>query len=676
MTDVIWRSPVTPANTIEQQVAPDETPEFLHIDSSSASSVVDTVVGSPLRHLDPEAVSSAARAETRNREVHLPPVSVFRWWARRTESVNGAVIDAYAAEHGRGGRILIVDPFAGGGVIPLAAMARGHRVYAQDINPWAAAGLTAMLGLPEPDEIREGVASLANRITPLVTAAYGTTMSDGQPGTITHTLRVATARCLECSSLLRLYPHAVVTLLARKERDRPEALLACRNGHLTRGRHDRDTLCATCQAKVDPSTSYTARREVKCPSCHACASLSDLATHGEWAWQVVLVERVRRRHRELGIATPTEVGTADDPRWHPRRSLGQIPAGQETRVLRRHGFSEWRHLYPNRQRYVLEQLLDIAPTCSDNPAVTNLLAMAVIGSAEMAGLCSRWDRWYLKSCETMAGHRFNFTTLTAEPNAWGNATSGRGTVLRRLDQLIKASTWLHENTTVTPVHGPIDPSQPYEQVADVTVGLGSSETIALPNGCADLVLTDPPYHDDVQYSELSLPFRVWAGLDTAHALGDAVVNAAISHNDQGTAYTELLTRIFGESRRVLKKDGHLIFSFANRSVAAWTDLFAALDAAGLRAVGCEIVHSENEHDRTKRGVRACTLDLMLDLVPSGTPLVIAHFPEYDLEGAEPDFLRVVAKWFLKVGDLPSGWRPLCESELAATAFLSGHERPT
>ena len=673
--DAIRRNSVTTTARIEQSVSPVGAQILDRIDPPCGSSAT-AVVASPLRHLDPQAVSRAARAETRNREVYLPPVSVFRWWARRTESVNGAVIDAFSAERGGNDRILVVDPFAGGGVIPLAALLRGHRVYAQDINPWAAIGLTAMLGLPEPDEIREGVASLAHRITALVSAAYGTTMSDGRPGTISHTFRVATARCLACGNLLRLYPHAMVTLLARKERGRPEAILACRNGHLTSGRHDRNTRCRTCRTRVDPSASYTARRVAECPGCDERTSLSDLAMQGQWAWQVVLVERARSGFREIDIATATEVATAADPRWHAQRPLGGIPEGQETRVLRRHGFREWVDLYPNRQRHMLEQLLDLAPGSSDSPAVVDLLTMAIIGSAEMAGHCSRWDRWYLKSYETMAGHRFNFTTLTVEPNAWGNATSGRGTVLRRLDQLIKASTWLHENTTVRPVHGPIDPRRPYAPTHDVTVGWGSSETMALPDGSADLVLTDPPYHDDVQYSELSLPFRAWAGLDVTHAAGDAVVNAAIGHNDEGDDYTELLTRIFGESRRVLKKDGHLIFSFANRSASAWTDLLAALEAAGLRAVGCEIVHSENERDQSKRGVRACALDLMLDLVPSGNPQVLTHYPTNDLDGEEADFLRAVAKWFLRVGDLPSGWRSECEAELAATAFLGRRETQT
>ena len=139
-----------------------------------------------------------------------------------------------------------------------------------------------MLGLPNQKQIREGVAALAQRITPLVSAAYGTTMSDGQPGTITHTFRVASANCGACGHRNRLYPHAMVTLLARKERGRPEAILACRNGHLSHGRHDRNSRCRTCRTIISPTSSYTARRVSTCSNCGHRTRLQDLATSGDW----------------------------------------------------------------------------------------------------------------------------------------------------------------------------------------------------------------------------------------------------------------------------------------------------------------------------------------------------------------------------------------------------------
>ena len=43
-------------------------------------------------------------------------------------------------------------------------------------------------------------------------------------------------------------------------------------------------------------------------------------------------------------------------------------------------------------------------------------AAAVLGSVEMAGYLSRWDPRYLKPYEAVANHRYNVTTLSAEPN--------------------------------------------------------------------------------------------------------------------------------------------------------------------------------------------------------------------------------------------------------------------
>ena len=195
------------------------------------------VMRSPLRHLDAEAVSALVRREVRNREVHLPPVSTYRWWARRTEAVNGSIIDAVSAD--RPGRMVVSDPFAGGGVIPLAAVMRGHSVYAQDLNPWAATGLASMLALPNPEALRDGIAALTQRVLASAQAAYGTVLTDGTPGLVTHTFRVAVAPCTHCGTRQRIFPHALVSLTSRVERNLPEAFLACPNGHLFKGRRDR-----------------------------------------------------------------------------------------------------------------------------------------------------------------------------------------------------------------------------------------------------------------------------------------------------------------------------------------------------------------------------------------------------------------------------------------------------
>ena len=642
-----------------------------------------SVVRSPLRHLDAKDISVRVRREVRNREVHLPPVSTYRWWARRTESVNGSIIDAVNVDHP--GRLVVSDPFAGGGVIPLAAVMRGHRVYAQDLNHWAAAGLAAMLALPDADALRTGIAALAQRVLPEATAAYGTMLSDGTAGQVSHTFRVAVGACTRCGERQRLLPHALVSLLSRVERNRPEAFLACPNGHLFHGHRDRLLTCPTCEARTDPRSAYTPRRVVTC-HCGQQERLEARAADG-LDWEVVLVERVGGGRRELALPTAGEVAAADGEHWRPTRRLGPIPAGQETAVLLRHGFRHWEDIYPRRQRALIERLLGLASECSSDKAVVAALQLAIVGSTEMAGLLSRWDRYYLKSYESMAGHRFNFTTLPVEPNAWGTLTSGRGTALRRLVQLVKAAEWLQSRTTRTlKVQGPVTSAAatvppldgedvdgiPLER-PDVLVVAGSSQRQLLATGSVDLVLTDPPYHDDVQYGELSQPLQAWAGLPSQDVTGDAVVNHATGQLVAAGSYTALLTSIFRESARLLRADGHLVFSYANRDPGAWAQLFDALQCAGLRAAGCAVVHSENETDHAKRGVRACTLDLLLDLVPLSALPVVQHLPTC-AGTAEAEFLSVVATYALQIGELKPGWQADFFNEAIATHFLQPQRR--
>ncbi len=631
-------------------------------------------IRSPLRHLDTDEISASAKAESRNRELRLPPISVYRWWARRTDSVNGALVDAVAVDKRH--RMLVSDPFAGGGVIPLAVIKRGHRVYAQDLNPWAAHGLHAMMNLPDGDALREGFAALQQRVSALSEAAYGTAMEDGTPGEVSHTFRVAVSECTVCGAAARLFPHAFVSLKVRAERGRDEAFLACPRGHVFEGSRAAPQLCPECTALTDPATNYTARRIVTCADCGHSEKLDHRAARAPLTWEVVLVERSTGRRRELALPRAGEISQANDPRWAPTKSLGPIPSGAETGVLLRHGFKEWEDLYPARQRWVTETLLRHVDGSSQDERTRKALVMAIVGTAEMAGLLSRWDRYYLKSYESMANHRFNFTTLTAEPNVWGTRASGRGTVRRRVARLLSAIDWrVQHDISETNQASLLDAEGTHRlsssDEAAAMVVRGSSERQLLPDASCDLVLTDPPYHDDVQYEELSMPLRAWAGLtmDSSPA-SDVAVNPTVVRTE---AQSDLLARIFRECRRTLRFDGHLIFSFANRDPRGWVELIRALHTAGYRTVGTEIIHSENESDLAKRNVRACTLDLILDLVPLGSAPVIPHTPS-SVEGDEGSFLHLISSYVHRIGHLEEGW------EAGFIAAASGHpfltKRPT
>lgn len=641
--------------------------------STAPSSSSTTAVTSFLRRLDTNSVNEKAQQESRNREVHLPPISTYRWWARRTEAVNGALLDAYSEEFGKAS-IQVADPFAGGGIIPLAAAMRGHQVYAQDLNPWAAEGLAAMFALPSPTRLREGAKELREYCADLLSEAYTTEFSDGRRAEISHTFRVASAKCSGCGKRERLFPYAMMSLLKRKERGETDAFLACPNGHLFHGDIEGPQDCPECGVTTDPEVKYTGRRYITCNHCDHREKLERRAQDGTWKWEVVLVERGAGRDRELDIPTAEERKKAKITQWEPSADLGPIPEGKETRVLLRHGFTSWNDLYPARQRYVMEHLLEACSEISADPEVSEALRIGILGVAEMAGHCSRWDRWYLKSYEAMASHRFNFTTFTAEPNVWGAKAAGRGTFRRRLRQLERGAEWIREEVSSSfQVEGPLSTKHHApngeEQASDVRVVQGSSESILLPDDSVELVLTDPPYHDDVQYGELSLPFRAWAGQSTDELAGEAVVNGVTEQQENYDNYRTLLRKIFSESRRVLDPGGHLVFSYANRNPAAWTDVLSALQDAGFRAAGYAVLHSENEQDQSKRNVRACTMDFIMDVAPDELEVDELWTPALDGNNDEEAYLEVIAKFFLQLGQLQEGWEEQLEEELNDCAFL-------
>lgn len=621
---------------------------------------------SVLRHIDVAQVNTAARAEARSRQTALPPITTYRWWARRTEAVTGALVDA--ANVDSPGRLVVADPFAGGGVIALSALLRGHRVYAQDINLWAAQNLTAMLSLQTAARLEPASERLHDAVADLLDKAYATTFTDGTPATIAHTLRVAVITCPCCSAHVRLFPSGLVSLTQRVDIGGASGWLACPSGHIQFGPAGRRTRCRTCNRLIDPAARFTTQRRFVCPCGHAAR----IAEAGSLQWEPILVERTAPGRREISPPSMAEATAASDTAWPAQPTLAAISPGIETSGLIRYGMTRWDHVMPLRQRAVLNALATAVDIAADgDPVVAGTLRAAVLGSVEMAGYLSRWDPRYLKPYEAVANHRYNVTTLSAEPNVWGAPQSGRGTVGRRLDHLAKAGNWLDERLGRSPkIVGPLSSTRRRSagsNTDDVRVVAGSSVRLLAPDASIDLVCTDPPYHDDVKYGELSEMFRAWAGLDASHLDGEAVV----SRNGAGTDdYEATLTAAFGEVRRALKPGGHLVLSYANRDPTAWTALFGSLQAAGFAAVGYLTVHAENDIDHGKVNRRACTLDVILDLVVKDARLEKFTPTSVPEDSEEAAFCHMIGRAALRIGTLDGDWRGELAAAIRAHPFIS------
>lgn len=115
-----------------------------------------------------------------------------------------------------------------------------------------------------------------------------------------------------------------------------------------------------------------------------------------------------------------------------------------------------------------------------------------------------------------------------------------------------------------------------------------SSSLPIPDKSIDVVITDPPYGSNVQYSELSSIWNIWykmyAGLNSyIYKEGEAVVNR--KQNFDGSKdikdYENALYRVFKECNRVLKDDAYLVFTFNNKDIRIWLAILSALVKAGF-----------------------------------------------------------------------------------------------
>jgi adenine-specific DNA methylase len=155
----------------------------------------------------------------------------------------------------------------------------------------------------------------------------------------------------------------------------------------------------------------------------------------------------------------------------------------------------------------------------------------------------------------------------------------------------------------------------------------------------DAVVVDPPYSDNVQYSELADFFYVWLKRSQGHRrpewfssllcenAQEAVKNDVRFRVGKKTAkeaaaaaqahYQHLMTEVFAEARRVLRPEGVLTVMFTHKKQEAWEALFASLIEAGFTITATWPVKTESEHSlhQAKKNAAQSTVILVARVRP-------------------------------------------------------------
>src|SRR3954469_5553955 len=565
------------------------------------------------------ALDRLVEVQQRNRETHVPVISLFRWWARRSHAVAGAILDAARAEFGSGS-FLVADPFSGGGTVAFEAVRRGHPVYAQDLYPWPSSGLATALTKAHPGDLVRASQELLEKLEPYRARYQG--LEGSRQFELTHVIRVRVAPCQHCGGAVHLFRDPFVSLASRKKDER-RAFLGCEacGGVSLRALDAQSFKCDSCgrRSAAGRTKSYNPKPTVFCPHCGCRAELASLlATAPAWKPVLVQMREVESFKKASPILRAVKIGdpVSDINRCEEEVALRvAIPPGVETAHLLREGFLQWADLYTHRQAQTLLGALREVDKLDFTTAVRDRLRLAVIGACEMAGYLCRWSRTHPKAFEALANHRYSRSTVVVETNLLSPV--GRGTIPRRLRAAEKGLIWLKETAMPekTVLCSANSKRRPLRRGALIVTG--SSSRQILQDGAAQLVVTDPPYHDDLQYGELARLFHAWLSVQSSTPPpteeAEAVPNTVRSTSTE--QYEQIVKECLAESRRTLSPNGRLVLTFHNNNLAAWTALRNALSGAGFFVVGLATVSAENPADHSKRNKRSFLCDLVIECAP-------------------------------------------------------------
>jgi adenine-specific DNA methylase len=130
---------------------------------------------------------------------------------------------------------------------------------------------------------------------------------------------------------------------------------------------------------------------------------------------------------------------------------------------------------------------------------------------------------------------------------------------------------------------------------DIYLSCGSSSQTDIEDGVVDAVITDPPFFDNVHYSQLADFFYVWIRDIMSR---DGIFRAETTRSSEevqqtdSRRFTDNLIAVFKDCHRVLKDDGLLIFTYHHSRPEGWSAILEAIHEAGFYIEATHPVKSE------------------------------------------------------------------------------------
>jgi adenine-specific DNA methylase len=614
----------------------------LAVDITPQLSFTDLGAELPVLRLDPkpgpraiedetfpfEALSDIAEAESWRKEINRPTTHIHKWWAQRLGTVFRALtIGAFAPSGAdildlfyKSVRIpegIVFDPFMGSGTTLAETVKLGARAIGRDINPVAHFLVKCALSVHDRKAILETFRAIERDVADEVRSYYCATLPEHGLVDVLYYFWVKTVDCPSCAQSVDLFASQIFARHAYPKKV-PQAQAVCPHcGGINEVHVEaRNARCASCKKSFDPSAGPAKGQRATCPSCNHTFPIAKTIratgkppAHRLYAKLVLLPDGTKTYHpatdEDRALYARAERALAKRKNAYP---VVSIEPGYNTNQALGYNYRHWHEMFNARQLLCLSILADRIRAIPD-PVLRNLFTCLFSGTLEFNNMFASYKGEGTGAVRHMfAHHILKPERVPLEANLWGTPKSSgsfstmfEGRIRRALDYAdtpfeLRVSPGKSGKRTEK-VYGlsekigvPIAESYAaFARGQHVYLSCGDSGATDLPDGSVDAVLTDPPFFDNVHYSQLADFFHVWQrhilGADGYREPDTTRSDREVQNADEG-GFTKRLAAVWREAHRVLKDDGLLAFTYHHSRPEGWRCvLHALMDAEfGISAV--------------------------------------------------------------------------------------------
>jgi adenine-specific DNA methylase len=584
-----------------------------------------------------------AKRESYNRYHYRPIYSLHKWWARRPGATfrtlglacltdentskddilkmnQSGIYEGQYLQHqeDKFSDKTVLDPFAGGGTTLVELNRLGANTIGYELNPVAWWTIKKSIDEVDLSRLREEFENLLQDVREELDEYYTTEDPDtGKQGEILFTFKAQTIECNTCEENVRLFKNYRLA----KARKTIDGAVYCPNQDcddrvITFDRDIKDSeTCPSCGQTFDPSDGNYSRGKYTCSNGHKHDVRETLQREGEKPQFEDFVIQYQtpggeKKFKEVdeedrrNVQNAKETWDDFEPTVFPQQ---EIPDGYNTRQIKNWNYDYFHELFTDRQLLIFSKAFERALEI-DNQNLREFVITALSRSLEYNSILCRWEYNYQRATSIFERHIYMPKVQPVVGNPL-NREDNLSSFTSAFRKVYDAKEYCEEPFEKMKENGSVNKYEiQNESISEdrlENLACATSEHIDREDGSVDYIITDPPYYDNVQYSELSDYFYVWLSeclsddyeefqSELVPKAREIVANEKVGKSED--FFIESLSNVFTECHRVLDSDGEMVFTYHHNENEAWSVILEAIIESGFTVTGAYPVQSETDNN--------------------------------------------------------------------------------